>query len=209
MKTIVVLSALFLSSVFSCLSQVADTTEESKEWAFSAAANFYLLPENEVYVNPIFTAQRKHMFLQARYNYEDLQTGSVFGGYNFSVGRKVEFSATPIAGVAFGNTNGIAPGLIWELNWWRLNLYTESEYLFDISDKENNFYYAWAELTISPADWLWLGITVQRTKLYETDLDVQRGITLGFNEKFLSVSAYVFNLGWDEPFGVVSVEVEF
>jgi hypothetical protein len=95
------------------------------------------------------------------------------------------------------------------LNWWRLNLYTESEYLFDFSDKENNFYYAWAELTISPADWMWLGITVQRTKLYETDLDVQRGITVGFNEKFLSVSAYVFNLGWDDPFGVVSIEVEF
>lgn len=209
MKTIGTLSILVLSSAFSCLSQEADTTKESNEWAFSAAANFYLFQDNEVYVNPIFSVQRKHMFLQARYNYEDFQTGSIFGGYNFTVGKKVEFSATPIAGVAFGNTNGIAPGLIWELSWWRLNLYTENEYLFDFSGKENNFYYAWAELTISPADWLWFGITAQRTKLYETDLDVQRGITLGFNEKFLSVSAYVFNLGWDEPFGVVSVEVEF
>lgn len=201
---------LFLfSSIYSVIAQEVDTTAESSEWGFSFAANFYLLQGNEVYVNPVFTAERKHLFLQARYNYEDFQTGSVFGGYNFSVGEKVEFSATPIVGAVFGNTNGIAPGLLWELSWWKLNLYTESEYLFDFSSKENNFYYAWAELTIAPADWMWLGITVQRTRLYETDLDVQRGITIGFTEKILSVGAYVFNLGWDDPFGVVSVEVEF
>lgn len=124
---------------------------------------------------------------------------------------KVEFSLTPMAGFAFGNTNDFAPGLRRQLNWWKLNLYTESEYLIDFSSMDKNFYDAWAEITIAPADWIWMGISVQRTKLYETDLDVQRGVPIGVNAKFRSITTYIFifNLGWDDSFGFVSIEAKF
>jgi len=209
MKRFLLTLFIWNTACFYCIAQKKDTTSELSNWAFTASVNNYLLPDAEVFVNPVFSADRKKMHLQARYNYEDMQTGSIFGGYNFSIGNKVEFSATPILGTVFGKSNGIAPGLIWNLSWWKLNLYTESEYLFEFTDKEADFYYAWAELTISPKEWIWLGISVQRTKLFQTDLEVQRGITLGFSQKFLSVSTYIFNLGFDEPFGVVSVDIDF
>lgn len=198
---------LFFWLALSCTAQQPDTLKRV-DWEFSAAANFYIFPDDH-YINPNFSVSHEHLFLQGRYNYEDLHTGSIFGGYTFGIGKKVEFSATPVVGAVFGNTNGIAPGLLWELNWKKLSVYSESEYLIDLSGKESNFYYAWGELTYAPADWMFFGLVVQRTRLYQTDLDTQSGLMLGFTEKFLTVTTYVFNPGYGDVFGVVSVVADF
>ena len=47
--------------------------------------------------------------LEARYNYEAQRTGSLWAGYNFSVGKKVKLDATPMVGGVFGNVNAVAP----------------------------------------------------------------------------------------------------
>jgi hypothetical protein len=45
-----------------------------------------------------------------RYNYENLRTGSLWAGCNFSWGKTWQFAVTPMIGGVFGRTNGIAPG---------------------------------------------------------------------------------------------------
>jgi len=191
-----------------CRSDGNDTIHRSNEWEFSLSNYLYLLAD-DVYSIPIFTADRKHLHLEGRYNYEDFRTGSVFCGYNFSMGKKFKFKATPVLGVVFGNTNGIAPGLILDMYYWKLNLYSESEYLFDFSGKESFFYYNWSELKISPVEWMQFGISVQRTKVYKTGLEIERGVVLGFTIKFLSVSGYYFNPGTEDKYGILAVALEF
>lgn len=195
-------------SAMVCFAQEEDTIPEPKKWEFSVSNYLYLLPD-DVYSAPAFIADQGHLHLAARYNYENFMTGSVFGGYNFSTGDKFNFNVTPELGVVFGKTNGIAPGLILDMYFGKFNLYSESEYLFDFSGKESNYFYAWSELTMAPVEWLQFGIALQRTRVFKTDLEVQPGLTLGFNWKFLSVGGYVFNLGWDDPYGILAIEVRF
>jgi hypothetical protein len=170
-----------------------------KKWSFNPDLNFYLIPD-DFFILPVIKADREWLHLEARYNYEDRETFSGWVGYNFTGGKKLEFIITPMVGGAFGLTQGITTGIESTFTIGRFELYTESEYLFDLESSENNFYYNWSDLTYSPTDWLWVGISGQRTKVYETDLDIQRGILVGAGFKSWEVTTYVYNLGFDDPF---------
>jgi len=121
-------------------------------WAFSASAYTYFPPDSDNYVQPTIRADRGWLHLEARYNYEALDTGSVWVGYNFSVGEKLKLDFTPMVGGIFGKTNGYAPGYEFTLSWRKLQLYSEGEYVFDTGDSSNNFFYTWSELTLSLVD---------------------------------------------------------
>lgn len=71
----------------------------------------YLVPHGQSYASPTFAADHGALHLEARYNYEALRTGSLWAGYNLSVGGKLVLDATPMIGGVFGNVNGVAPGL--------------------------------------------------------------------------------------------------
>jgi hypothetical protein len=182
---------------------------DEKAWSFSASFNTYIVPDSREYVQPTLTADRGWLHLEARYNYEALDTGSAWIGCNLSVGDKLTFALTPMLGGVFGDTTGVAPGYEYTLSWWKLELYSEGEYLFDTRESSGSFFYTWSELSISPVDWFRVGLVVQRTKLYHTDLDIQRGFLVGFSYKKVDFTAYVFNLGWTDPTVVLAVGVGF
>jgi len=179
-----------------------------KNWSFSASAYTYILPDESDYVQPTFTADRGSLHLEARYNYEAPDTGSAWIGYNFGVGEKVSFELTPMLGAVFGDTTGLAPGYKLTLSWWKLELYTEGEYVFDTDDSSESFFYTWSEFTLAPVDWFRFGVVIQRTKLYETDFDIQRGALIGFSFKRVDLTAYFFNPD-EDPIVVLGVTVNF
>ena len=179
-----------------------------KPWNFSADANFYFIPD-DFFVLPVFRADKSKLHLEARYNYEDMNTFSGWVGYNFSGGDEFEFTFTPMLGGVVGNSNGLAPGLEFTLSYKRFELYSESEYLFETDSKDNNFYYNWADFTYSPTDWLWVGISGQRTRLYQTDLEIQRGFLVGASIKQFEVTTYLYNLGFDTPFLLLTLSASF
>jgi hypothetical protein len=114
-----------------------------------------------------------------------------------------------MAGEVFGDTTGVAPGYELTVSWGLLELYSEGEYVFDVEDSENDFFYNWSQLGYSPLDWLTVGLVAQRTRAYQTSLDVQRGFFVGFSWKSLTLTAYVFNPGWETPTVVGSLAVSF
>jgi hypothetical protein len=183
--------------------------ENIKKWSFSASVYGYLVPDSRDYAQPTITADRNWLHLEARYNYEALDTGSAWVGYSFSGGKKLAWAVTPMLGGVFGDTSGIAPGYKGSLGWWKLKLYSEGEYVFDTREFSDSFFYTWSELSVSPTDWFRVGLAAQRTKLYHTDLDIQRGFLVGFSYKKVDFTTYVFNLGWTDPTLVVAVGVAF
>jgi hypothetical protein len=189
--------------------QAAAAEAQKQEWSFSASAFTYFLPDQRDYVQPTFTADRGWLHLQARYNYENQETGSVWIGYNFKTGDKLALELTPAIGGVFGDTDGVAPGWAFSLSYWRLELYSESEYVFDFGSKSDNFFYTWSELTISPKNWFRTGLVAQRTRAYQTDVDVQRGLLLGFSFKHVDLTSYVLNLDRDKQTYIFSVNAEF
>jgi len=188
---------------------LAQGATDEPAWTYSASVYAYLLSGPDYYAQPTFTADHNWLHLEARYNYEALGAGSLWAGYNFNVGEKVTFEATPMLGGVFGSTTGIAPGYKATLNWTKLTFYSEGEYLFDTSESSDSFFYAWSELSWSPIDWCRLGLVGQRTKVYQTDRDIQRGVLVGFSSERVDFTAYWFNIDERSPTVVLALGVSF
>jgi hypothetical protein len=184
------------------------TAEEAPAWEFNASVYGYFVPDEKDYGQPTVTADRGALHLEARYNYEGIDTGSVWVGWNFGFGENLRVDATVMLGGVFGDTMGAAPGYHLTVSYGDFELYSEGEYVIDSKNAEDNFLYNWAQLGYSPLDWLTVGLASQRTRAYQTDLDVQRGFFVGFNWKSWSLSVYVFNPD-REPTVVSSVAVTF
>ena len=160
-------------------------------------------------MQPTFTADRDWLHLEARYNYEALDTGSAWVGYNFSGGETVTWEFTPMLGAVFGATDGIAPGYKGSLGWKKLELYSEGEYVFDAGESSDSFFYNWSELTFAPVESFRFGLVTQRTRVYQTDREIQRGLLAGVSFKRLDVTGYVFNPDDEKPTFVLAVAVTF
>ena len=198
-----ILSILFYSK---SLAQDQDTLEAS-DWEYGVETDLYF-GDPFVFL-PIVTANKGKLHLEARYNYEDLKTASAWAGYNFFGGEEFEYLVTPMIGVTVGRTDGIMPGLEFALGIGGFELYSESEYLFDFESSENNYFYSWTDFTFSPLDWLWFGISGQRTRLYKTELEIDRGILLGLSYKSIEITGYYFNAFTDDIFFMLSLSTEF
>jgi hypothetical protein len=167
------------------------------------------VPDSGNYVQPTFTADRGGLHLEARYNYEALDTGSAWVGWNFSGGDMLAWEITPMLGGVFGDSSGVAPGYKASLGWWKLELYSEGEHVFDTGSSSDSFFYNWSELTLAPVDWFRFGLVTQRTRAYESDREIQRGLLVGVNYKDLDIGAYFFNPDDEEPTLVFSVGLSF
>jgi hypothetical protein len=198
----------FYALFFVSQSLVFAQEEPAKEsdWEFSADVNFYFIPE-EFFILPVFRTDKNKLHLEARYNYEELETVSIWIGYNISGGGEFEYFVTPMIGGVAGVANGIALGLEMTFNYKGFELYTESEYMFDT--EVENFFYNWSDLTYAPTDWLWVGISGQRTRIYRNDLEVQRGLLVGGGFKNWELSTYVFNIGTYDTFVLLTLSANF
>jgi len=176
-----------------------------RTWDFSLNLSGYLVPNDRSYAMPTFSADREHLHLEARYNYEDQETGSTWVGYNFDAGKKLVLEITPMVGGVFGNTTGVAPGYELSLNYSKLALTSDGEYVFDPGNRDNSFLYSWNELVYSPADWIHAGVVIQRTRAYHTSLDIQRGFSVGIAHKKTDFTVYTLNAGWTDPTVVLNL----
>jgi len=182
---------------------------DTNNWGFAVAGYGYVIPDEQSYFSPTFRADHNWVHLEARYNYEDRETGSLWLGYNVSFGEKLVLEVTPMVGGIFGNTTGVAPGYLLTLSYKKLSLYSEGEFVFDTKNSGGKFFYNWNELTYSPTDWLRVGLASQRTRAYQTPLDVQRGFFAGFSYRKVDFTTYVFDVGWTDPTVVLAVGFKF
>ena len=187
----------------------SDSERDEPKWEFSLSTFTYLAQHTRDYVNPNFTADRDWLHLEARYNYEDLKTGSVWVGCNFSVGKKLKFEVTPMFGGVFGDISGIAPGYTITVSYVSIELSTQGEYFFDAGTHSGDFFYSWSELNCSPADWLRLGVVVERSKASGSSTDIQRGPLIGFKYKDVDLTTYWLAPGSREAKFVFAVTVNF
>lgn len=178
-------------------------------WSFDLTAAGYVVPQDRSYGMATIAAERQWLHLEGRYNYEDQQTGSLWVGYNFEVGDKLRLNVTPMIGGVIGNTTGVAPGYEVSLGYKRVELSIDGEFVFDTKKSSRNFFYSWTELSYAPLNWVRCGLVAQRTKAYETDLDIQRGFLVGISHKKLDFDTYILNAGWTTPTLIFQVGVKF
>jgi len=207
MKKLVLISLFAILFCRISLAQDSETPKE-KKWEFGADLNLYFYSDDFV-VLPVFRADRNKLHLEARYNYEDMETFSGWIGYNIKGGNEFEYFITPMIGGVAGNTNGFAPGLEFTFGYKGFELYNESEYLFDLNSNIYNFSYTWTDFSYSLTDWLWLGVSGQSTKIYQEDLLFEGGILLGGGYKNFELTGYLYNPGAGNRFALLTLSANF
>jgi hypothetical protein len=203
---VVVLTAAGAGAQTVAVAEPPPASTGAPTWSGSASLFTYVVPDEANFVQPSVTLDRGWLHLEGRFNYEDLDTASMWIGRNFSVGERVTLEITPMAGVVVGNTDGVALGYSGSLAWRRLDLSSETEYVFT-PESADRFLYTWSELGWS-AGWFRGGLTVQRTRVYQTAFDIQRGVFAGITIGRAEVSTYLFNPD-DSPTVVVGVALTF
>jgi hypothetical protein len=200
---------LIVALMFFCASAWAqNTTPPAPQWEFYASELGYWLTEGGSYVSPVLTADRRALHLEARYNYESRNTGSLWIGRNFTVGKKTTLELTPMIGAVFGGSDGVAPGLLASFQHGRVSAVYQAEYLIE-TDRSESFFYSWAELFYSPREWLRAGIVIQRTKAYQTEFDLQRGVFGGVSFRKADLTLYILDPGTPHPVTVLGLGFRF
>jgi len=185
------------------------SSSPGEPWQYSLSVDGYLTKSEDDYAQPTFTADRKWLHLEARYNYENFRTGSLWAGYNFNWGDTWHLQVTPMIGGVFGRARGIAPGCEAELNWKRLDFSISNEYVFDTTSASRNFYYVWNQITYQPSTWFRFGYAGQRSKTFERPLQHQEGFLLGISLKRYQFTTYVLNPGASDAFVQLEVGATF
>jgi hypothetical protein len=206
--------AIFLISLFVWPSFAlhAQTTDDSagNSWSGSAAAYYYFIPGEKIPPTITVLADHNALHLESRYNYEDINSLSVFAGWNFEKQfNQLDISVTPMAGVAMGHTNGILPGLELTASYKRFTLYSENEYMLDFKGRENHFFYSWTQFSGQIFKNTQAGILAQSLRWYQTKFDVQRGLYAEYNTGSFTFDVYYFNPLTDFNFVIVSASFGF
>src|SRR5262245_25571786 len=184
---------------------VTRTAGPPASWSFSASAATYVLPDDDDYIQPTLAADHGALHLEGRYNYEDRRSVSGFIGWNTQFGKTVTLELTPMFGAVAGDTNGIIPAVALGLTWRRLEFSAEGEYVIDLDDRSGRFLYDWSEASVWITDSFRAGVVIQRTRVYKTPRDIQRGLLVGANVSKVAVTLYLFNPGSDDHFVVASI----
>lgn len=182
--------------------------DPERVWNMEGGVLGFLYTDTIALWNPSFSADHGHLHLEARYQWEDWRTSSVWIGRNFNFGNALSVTFTPMVGGVFGYTSGVAPGYHLEMEWRSLYFYSSSEYLFNLEDNSANFGYTWTELTVD-LDHLLFGIVAQRTRTFDSPLDLQRGLSLMREQGAFTFGLYLFNLGWTDPTVVLNLAYAF
>jgi hypothetical protein len=189
--------------------EATPASDQAPRWTGAADVAVYVVPDDANFVQPTVWADRDWLHLEARFNYEAQKTGSLWVGANFELGNRVALSLTPMFGVVIGDTDGVAPGLELTLTAWKLELYSEGEWVIDTGEKTDSFYYNWTELSVHLTDWARAGLVAQRTRVYQSDRDIQRGMLAGVQWRRTSLTGHVFEPFSGTPTYVISLAVEF
>ncbi|MHB0968958.1 MAG: hypothetical protein ACYC7A_01975 [Thermoanaerobaculia bacterium] len=178
------------------------------DWEYWAGIDA-VFTRDDATLAPTLMADTERFHLEARHNYEGMNTTSLWGGYTVRSADGESWAVTPMLGAAFGDTRGVLPGAEAIINWRALDVYLELEHLFSTGGESDDFTYCWAELAVSPTEWLRAGIVSQATWPAGAPDSEQHGALLGFSYRDLTLTSFLFDAGSDDEMVVVTAAVEF
>lgn len=191
---------------------VAGEAADARPWTITASAYAFFVPDapNATdFIMAIVPLDVRLLHVEGRYNYEALRSASGFVGLNARWGETLKLAFTPMFGGVAGDLDGLIPALRLTVTWWKLELYSENEIVFVLRDNAATFFYNWSELGIYPATWLRVGAVIQRTHVYQTPLDIQRGLFVSGTYRFATLTVYELNLSWTTPTWVLALTLTF
>ena len=182
---------------------------EDRPWTISASTYGFFVPDAPDFIMAIVPLDVGLLHVEGRYNYEALRAGSGFVGLNARWGEELKLVFTPMFGGVAGDLDGLIPALRLTVSWWKLELYSESEIVFVLHENGSTFFYNWSELGLYPVSWLRVGAVIERTHVYQTPLDTQRGAFASGTFRFATLTLTSSTSGWTTPTWVLAMTLTF
>lgn len=179
------------------------------EMSASASASYYAMRDQPDFTVGVAAIERGSLRIEGRYNYEARDGASLFAGWKLEGGDEVKWQVTPLAGALFNKARGFVPAVEASVSAGSFDAYVEAELVHDLESHESSFVYAWSEAAWSPSKWLRVGLVGQRTRIVETERDIQRGAFVQLVGERVSLAAYAFNPDTAARYWVVSLAARF
>jgi hypothetical protein len=172
---------------------------------------YYVQKKQPVVLVPVFHFQNsRNWYVEARYNYEELRSASVYVGKAFANKNESDFSwsAIPILGVVGGRFMGGSAGLNLNLEYGRISFCSQSQFSFAPRSSSDNFIFSWSEVAVEPLPWLFVGASVQYTQEVKShNTTIEEGLVLGFNFRNWTFPVYAFNLTDSQPYFILGINL--
>lgn len=187
---------------------MAQTTPAEPAVSGYAAVYLGLTPGEEVVPIGVLGLDHRSWHFLARYGYEDSETLSAWAGRVFEFGDKVSVALTPMVGLVVGQTDAVAPGFEFTLDWGRLTVYNESELVVPFDGASSTFY-SWGNTSYRVVDWFQPGVSIQRLRVFESEQAVDHGLSVTAEFGRLTASAYGYNPFNDSRFWQIAIVCGF
>jgi hypothetical protein len=176
-----------------------------------AFEQYYYVQKNQpVTLVPVVHIQNsRNWYVEARYNYEELRSASLYIGKNFSKEIKsFYYSVTPVIGGVAGKFTGGSVGVNLQMEYEKFFFYSQSQFTFTQKARGNDFVFSWAELGVEPLPWMFFGLSLQYTHdLWNHTNMTEEGIVVGFNFRRWTFPLYGFNLQDQQRYFILGINL--
>jgi hypothetical protein len=183
-----------------------DARSQSK-WVFEQY-NYIRQPDASAFVPMVHFQTKNNWYGELRYNYEDAQTLSLFGGKTLTGGKSLTWSITPMAGYSTGKFTGVSAGINNEIEWKDFYFSAQSQYSMATKKDIANFFFNWSEAGYSFSDYFYSGIAMQFTRQKQKGY-LEPGIVSGLCFRNFSLPFYVFNPLRNDCYFVLGLNYEY
>ena len=97
----------------------------------------------------VYFQNHQNWYFEGRYNYEALNTVSVYAGKIYERKAKISWSVNPVMGLLMGEYKGGSAGMNIKADYKKLSFSSQSQYTFSLFNKKENFTYSWSELAFN------------------------------------------------------------
>ena len=166
-------------------------TKAQSKWVFENY-NYWGRQTTGIFVPMIHLETKNNWYAEMRYNYEEAQTISFYGGKTFSGGRAITYNITPLGGFATGRFTGVSFAGNAEMDWKNFYVSSQSQYSKALKKDNIDFFFSWSEMGYNISPNVFAGLSMQYTRQLGK-AETEPGFMAGINFKSVSVPFYVFN----------------
>lgn len=157
---------------------------------------YYVQGKQPVEFVPIVSfATANNWYTEARYNYEERNTFSLYAGRKISGEHKrLMYTLTPIVGAVAGDFDGGSAGVNTTVELKKLFFSSQSQYTFSAHDPMDDFFFSWSEVGYELASWFYIGLSLQHTQMLHANTALfEHGAVIGFEFGRWNIPIYSFN----------------
>jgi hypothetical protein len=142
---------------------------------------------------------------EARYNFDELNTFSLYAGKKFSGTGNISWEATPVVGGLMGQMTGGSVGMNFGMDYRNLFIASQSQFSFSLENNIDRYFFNWSEVGYNATSWLYAGLAVQQTNIYKTTGKLEPGCMVGFSINNWTIPLYAFNTIAEERYFVLGL----